>query len=233
MSALPEITSSGTALLAGLVTSLHCAGMCGPLACVIMPTKPGEGDVMTISTVYHGGRILSYSLLGALAGGVGEFTAGFLENSVIRWLPWLMVLFFIGMAFKLEQYLPKLMALSRWSMRLHAWLRSRSRVQAGFALGVATPLLPCGPLYFAVAAALLAGSSIKGLEFMFTFALGTVPVLWLAQSQFHWLRSKLAPLWMARIRISMALMAALWVGWRLRGTLGFEGPGLENFICCF
>ena len=34
---LAGITGPGTALIAGLVTSLHCAGMCGPLACALMP----------------------------------------------------------------------------------------------------------------------------------------------------------------------------------------------------
>lgn len=230
---LPEINSAGTALVAGLVTSLHCAGMCGPLACVIMPTKREEGDVLTVSTVYHAGRILSYSLLGALAGGLGKFTSGLIENEVLRWLPWLMVAFFVGMAFQWERHLPKLMALSRWSMRLHTWLRTRSRMQAGLTLGLATPLLPCGPLYFAIAAALLAGSWLKGLEFMFIFSVGTIPVLWLAQSQFAWLRTRMAPIWLTRLRVSLALLAACAVAWRLRGTLGFEGPGLDNFICCF
>ncbi len=229
----PEITSAATALLAGLVTSLHCVGMCGPLACMLMPTRREEGDPLTISTLYHAGRILSYSALGALAGGLGDFTAGFIENEVIRWLPWLMVVFFIGMAFQWERHLPKLMALARFSLRLQTWLRSRPRTQAGFALGVATPLLPCGPLYFALAAALISGSWLRGLEFMFTFALGTIPLLWLAQSRYQWLRTRLSPGWIVRLRISLALVAAAMVAWRLRSTLGFEGPSLDNFTCCF
>jgi sulfite exporter TauE/SafE len=61
------------------------------------------------------------------------------------------------------------------------------------ALGFATPLLPCGPLYFILAAALLAGSALRGAEFMLAFGLGTVPLLWLAQSQFHRLQARLSP----------------------------------------
>ena len=230
---LPEINSSGTALVAGLITSLHCVGMCGPLACMVMPARREDGDPLVVSTLYHAGRLLGYSALGALAGSLGDFTAGFIKNETIRWLPWLLVLFFVGMAFQWERHLPKLMALSRWTLRLNAWLRSRPRSQAGFALGLATPLLPCGPLYFAVAAALISGSWLRGLEFMFTFALGTIPMLWLAQSRFQWLRAKFSPTTIARLRMTLALVAAAAVAWRLRSTLGFEGPGLENFICCF
>lgn len=230
---LPEITSAGAALVAGLVTSLHCVGMCGPLACLVMPTRQEEGDTTTVATLYHLGRLTSYSVLGVLAGSVGHFAAGLIESSVLRWLPWLLVLFFVGMAFQWERHIPKLMATTRWSMRLHAWVRTRPRWQSGLALGLATPLLPCGPLYFVVAAALLAGSWLKGLEFMFVFCVGTMPLLWLAQTQMQWLRRRLSPAWMTRLRIALALGAALMVAWRLRGTLGFDGPGLENFICCF
>lgn len=230
---MPDIDSSTAALLAGLITSLHCAGMCGPLACMLMPVKGDRSDAHTVSTVYHVGRVVSYSILGACCGALGHYLVGFVESSVIRWLPWLMVLFFIALAFRLERFLPKLAALTRWSFRLHGWFRKRSRTQAAAALGLATPLLPCGPLYFVLAASLLTGSALKGMEFMACFALGTIPLLWLAQSQFQWVRSKLSPLWIARLRISLALVSALMVGWRLRGTLGFQGPGLDNFLCCF
>jgi hypothetical protein len=66
---------------------------------------------------------------------------------------------------------------------------------------------------------------------MLAFGLGTVPLLWLAQSQFQWVRTKLSPLWLARTRVALALTSAAVVGWRLRSTLGFEGPDPASFIC--
>ena len=65
---LAAITGPGTALVAGLITSLHCAGMCGPLACVLMPVRGDRADAHTVSTVYHLTRLASYTLLGALVG---------------------------------------------------------------------------------------------------------------------------------------------------------------------
>jgi sulfite exporter TauE/SafE len=230
---LGEIDSSTAAFVAGLVTSLHCAGMCGPMACLMMPVKGDRSDAHLVSTVYHLGRLLSYSLLGALAGGFGHFVAGFLDASVIRWLPWFIVLFFIGLAFNWERFLPRLAAMNRLTLSLHGWFRKRSLTQAAAILGLATPLLPCGPLYFVLAASIISGSALKGFEFMAAFALGTIPLLWFAQSQFHWMRQELSPQWMGRLRVSLSLAAALMIAWRLRGTLGFEGPGLENFMCCF
>jgi len=156
-----------------------------------------------------------------------------IRNEVLRYLPWLMVLFFIGMAFQWERHLPKLPLLGGFSLKLQSWLKGRPRTQAGLILGLATPLLPCGPLYFAIAASMLAGSSLRGLEFMLCFCLGTIPLLWLAQAQFQWLHSRLTPRSMGRLRLGLALCSALLIAWRLRSTLGFDGPGLENFICCF
>ena len=66
---------------------------------------------------------------------------------------------------------------------------------------------------------------------MLAFGLGTIPLLWLAQSQFHWVRQKLSPLWLNRMRCALALITALIISWRLRGTLGFNGPDVNNLVC--
>src|SRR5690606_13450757 len=64
-----ELASASTpaaALVAGLVTSLHCAGMCGPLACLVAPTRgaAAAGSAPTASVVYHVSRLAGYTLLG-------------------------------------------------------------------------------------------------------------------------------------------------------------------------
>lgn len=228
---LAAINSPAAAFVAGLVTSLHCAGMCGPLACALMPVRGDGADPQTVTTTYHVSRLTSYAALGALAGGVGALPLSFVSYSWLRWLPWVLVLFFVAMAFRLDRHLPKPAALAGLLLRLQGWLRGRSRVQAAAALGFATPLLPCGPLYFLVSLALLSGSALRGVEFMLAFGLGTVPLLWLAQTQFHWVRRKLSPLWLNRARFTLALASALIIGWRLRATLGFPGPDPANFVC--
>lgn len=228
---LAAINSPAAAFVAGLVTSLHCAGMCGPLACSLMPVKGDRADPQTVATVYHASRIGGYAVLGALAGGIGRAPLMFMSQSALRWLPWLLVLFFVALALRWDRHLPKLAVLGRFSWKLQAWLRGRSRVQAAAAMGFATPLLPCGPLYFLVSLALLSGSVLRGVEVMLAFGLGTVPLLWLAQSQFHWVRQKLSPLWLGRVRMTVALATAVVIGWRLRATLGFPGPDPLNFVC--
>ena len=111
---------------------------------------------------------------------------------------------------------------------LLARLRGGSRVRAAAALGAATPLLPCGPLYFLLSLALLSGSALRGAETLLAFGLGTVPLLWLAQANFHWVRARLGPRTLARLQGAFALAVAALLVWRLRGTLGLGGPGAAH-----
>jgi sulfite exporter TauE/SafE len=205
--------------------------MCGPLACSLLPVRGDRADAQTVTTVYHLARLTGYMTLGAVAGGLGAAPLTWVSQSGLRWLPWVLVLFFVALAFRWDRHLPKLLALTRLTWRLQTWLRGRSRVQTAAAMGLATPLLPCGPLYFLVGLALLSGSVLRGMEFMLAFGLGTVPLLWLAQSQFHWVRQQLSPLWLNRARLVLALTTAGIIGWRLRATLGFAGPDPASFVC--
>ena len=230
---LAAINSPAAALVAGLVTSLHCAGMCGPLACSLMPGRGGSGDAPTICTVYHATRLAGYAALGALAGGLGQAPLTWLSHSVLRWLPWTMVLFFVALALRWDRHLPKLGVLGRLAWRLQVWRQNRSRLVGAAVFGLATPLLPCGPLYFLVTLALLSGSALRGVEFMLAFGLGTMPLLWLVQSQYHRLQGVFSPRGLDRARLVLALAAALVIAWRLRGTLGLGGPDPAAMLCSF
>ncbi|HVT72573.1 MAG TPA: sulfite exporter TauE/SafE family protein [Lacunisphaera sp.] len=228
---LAGITGPGTAFVAGLVTSLHCAGMCGPLACAVLPAPGERADAHTAGTVYHLSRLTGYAALGALAGGLGRLPLSWMNETWLRYLPWLLVLFFVAVAVRFDRRLPKIPVLGR-AYHWLAWrLRNRSRLEAAATLGLATPLLPCGPLYFLISLALLSGTAARGAETLLAFGLGTVPLLWFAQVNYHWLRLRLGPGWLARAQTALAVAAALVLSWRLRGTFGLGGPGPENFVC--
>ena len=225
------VNTPAAAFVAGLVTSLHCAGMCGPLACLLAPARGERADMATVNSAYHGARLASYGLLGAVAGAAGAAPAAFFETPVVRALPWVMVVYFVFVAFQLGHHLPRLALLGRVQTALRGWVRGRPAAQVAAVMGAATPLLPCGPLYFLVAMAGFAGSPARGAELLLAFGLGTVPLLWLAQANIGWLRARLSPPALGRARTSLALAAALVLVWRLRADLGFEGPGWANFIC--
>ena len=226
-----SINSVATAFTAGLITSLHCLGMCGPLACTVVPMRGDRADAQIVSSIYHLARLAGYAVLGAMFGALGRLPMAWLGSGAARYLPWLLVGFFVAVALRWDRYLPRMPVLGSLYLRVHAWGRARSPGVAAAALGLATPLLPCGPLYLMVAVAMLAGSALRGVEFLLAFGLGTVPLLWLLQVNFQWIRPKLPPYWLGRLQTGLALTAALVIAWRLRGTLGFSGPGLDNFVC--
>ena len=134
---LAGITGPVSALLAGLVTSLHCAGMCGPLACSLMPARRDEADPHAVATVYHVTRLAGYSLLGALVGGLGRVPLSFMSEGVLRYLPWLLVLFFIAVAVRFDQRLPRLPLIGRAYLAVSTRLRGGSRLKAAALLGLA------------------------------------------------------------------------------------------------
>ena len=221
---LAGISTPAAAFVAGLVTSLHCAGMCGPLACMMAPAKGDAADPFTVATVYHGARLAGYTTLGALAGGLGRMPLTFFGDWAIYLLPWTLVVFFVVVGLRLEKYFPRFGALTRLQWRLQAALRGRSRLRVAAVMGAATPLLPCGPLYFLIALTTFTGSALRGAEFMLAFGLGTAPLLWVVQANYGRLRLKLSPLWLSRIQGGLALVTALVLTWRL-------SAGAGGFLC--
>lgn len=221
------VSTPAAAFVAGLVTSLHCAGMCGPLACMMAPAKADNADPFTVATVYHGARLAGYTTLGALAGGLGRLPFDWAGASAAAALPWVLVAFFAVVGLRLEKRLPRFAVLTRLQWKLQNALRGRSRLRVAAVMGAATPLLPCGPLYFLIAMAAFTGSAVRGAEFMLAFGLGTAPLLWLVQANYGRLRMKLTPVTLARLQAGLALTTALVLTWRLRAG----GPTLENFIC--
>jgi hypothetical protein len=226
-----SVSSPEAAFIAGLVTSLHCAGMCGPLACSVMPVRREQGDLSTAATTYHLARLTAYTALGAVAGGLGRLPLAWVSASALRWLPWLGVVFFVGLALRWDRFLPKVPLLGRAFIGISGRFRGKPPALTSAALGLATPLLPCGPLYFLIGLALLSGSAGRGAEFMLAFGLGTVPLLWLAQTQLGRAQRGLSPSWNERLRVGLALTAALVAAWRLRGTLGLGGADPSSMVC--
>lgn len=232
--------TTAAALVAGLATSLHCAGMCGPIACGLGTLARSEGERLTSATLYHGTRLVSYTLIGAVCGAVGQQPLRWFFDSPAVLLPWVMVGLLLLMALGLDKKIPRPAFLTRFTARMR-FRAGRSTAYGGASLmGLLTPVLPCGPLYALFAAALFAGSAAKGAEFMLAFGLGTVPLLWITQHGFQRMRSHLGPLGMKRLQRGLALIAALVLAWRLHGTIPLGGnesaptaqPATELPSCC-
>lgn len=223
----PVNTAVG-ALVAGLVTSVHCVGMCGPIACGLAAMPSSETERLMAMTAYHGARLTAYAVIGAVCGAIGRQPLEWFFGSPAVLLPWVLVAVFLIFGFGLEKKLPRPPVLMKWSARMRFRLGKLSPVRSGLALGALTPLLPCGPLYLLFGAALLTGSAMRGAEFALAFGLGTVPLLWLAQQQLKHLKKRLKPGTLVRLQRSLAIAAACLIAFRLWGTIPFPSSSQDE-----
>lgn len=176
-------------LMASLVGSVHCAGMCGGFVCFYTGTGNAASPAPSLlhaHALYNVGRLVSYLLLGAVAGVVGSQVshlgalAGVQQGATIV-TGVLMVAWAVstlaaqrGVSFGAHR------APAVWQRTLGRALQMvRGQPVAIRALltGLLTTLLPCGWLYVFVAAAGGTGNVLTAMGLMAVFWLGTVPAL--------------------------------------------------------
>ncbi len=220
------------ALVAGLITSVHCVGMCGPIACGLSAMPAGEHERLQAATSYHGARLSSYAIIGAICGSIGSQPLQWVFDSPAVILPWILVVLYLAFAFGLEKRLPRPAGLLKFAARWRFKAAKLTPIRSGLVLGFLTPLLPCGPLYLLFGASLVSGSGSRGAEFALAFGLGTVPLLWLAQTQLHRMKRRYSPLTMVRFQRGLAFTAALVMAWRLQDTLPWNQSEPETLPSC-
>lgn len=214
------------ALSAGLFTSVHCVGMCGPLACSVTSRAKTREHALLETTAYHLGRLISYTLIGSLAGFIGEQPLSYFFHSPAAILPWLMIPFLLITAFPSWVKIPRLHFLTRPYYKAKFWANNKPAGIAGGLLGLISPCLPCTPLYLIFGVCLLSGSPVTGATLALSFAIGTVPLLWTAQSSTRFLTKYIPAPWRNRLRATFLLVVTLLLVIRLQGTLPFSNTSV-------
>jgi sulfite exporter TauE/SafE len=218
MTAAAEITGPLAALVAGIITSLHCIGMCGPISCAVCVKKTGEGT-MAAAFFYHAARLVSYAIAGLAAGALGRHVAAFLSTGTLKGITWVFIVLFLLVALGLDKRFP-IPPLGRWTSAAAQSALRLGPLTRPAALGLLTPFIPCMPLYVVVAAAALSGSALTGGAIMGAFALGTVPLLLGLQSQYIRLGSRLTPQKMEFLRRSLAGICVAMLAFRAFSETG-------------
>jgi len=229
MSDLSSFTLGGF-FVAGLATTLHCAGMCGLLTCGL--GIAGRGPALASVGVYHFARLVGYGLAGAVMGFVGGSFGLQAHLGGVSWLPLLLILFLVAIAFGLEKKIATFPGLGRAALALRTrTLKSPPLVRAAF-VGVATPLLPCGPLYAILALALASGSMVRGAEVMLAFGLGAVPGIWFVQIGSAWMNRRLSAKGLQLAKRGLAAAAAVSLLWHFSYLPGGTGQGIAEGTQC-
>ncbi|MGC8771749.1 MAG: sulfite exporter TauE/SafE family protein [Brevinematia bacterium] len=176
---LPVITPEmgyGLLFLVGILTSLHCIGMCGGinLSQSIKNNLPTEKKFIP-SFKYNTGRIISYTLIGGIVGGVGKvFTLSSLSKGFIFIIAGI---FMLIMGMNLLGFFSAGSFLSKIFGRLYSRMNIKEKSVDPFFVGILNGLMPCGPLQGMQIYALSTRSIIVGGLSMFFFALGTFPLM--------------------------------------------------------
>lgn len=169
-----------TALTIGLVGSLHCLGMCGPIA-VAIPLHHNNWMMKILGgLLYNSGRVITYGILGALFGFLGR---GIQLAGLQQWASIL-----LGIIMILSVLFPVLfrekIKLDRIFSGYAGHLTGRFRIMFSkrtlknlLFIGILNGLLPCGLVYMAIAGAINTNEVVNGILFMVVFGLGTIPAM--------------------------------------------------------
>ncbi len=173
----------------GLLSALHCIGMCGGIAGDLSLSLPAVRrahwwGLVTYLLAFNLGRVLSYALAGAAFGSLG----GVLLVSGHLWLHdalrWLAALVMVGAGLSIAGWLPRLQGLERLGAPIWRWLEPWGRrllpvdsLPKAILYGAVWGWLPCGLVYTLLLGAPAQGGPLAGALYMALFGLGTWPVL--------------------------------------------------------
>lgn len=182
----------GMVFVIGLLTSVHCIAMCGGINLTQSTLSAQRGSrVLRANAGYNLGRMISYTVIGGIAGGIGSVLSlgGVLRGAVAILAGVIMVLMALRMLGMLRAFPGLHLHLPAGLYEKAAGLAFGRGAKAGgggaktgrgsssLVIGLLNGLMPCGPLQALQIYALSTGSVWLGAVSMLLFAAGTVPLM--------------------------------------------------------
>jgi sulfite exporter TauE/SafE len=165
-----------SAFILGLVGSLHCAGMCGPLALALPRSRTARRTFLLGRLAYNAGRVSTYIILGILFGffGKGFSLAGAQRFLSIGFGTLILATLFCSRKRTMSVLLGRVV--SSVKRPISHFLKTPT-FSSLLMLGSLNGLLPCGLVYAASAMAGTLGNPLAAGAFMLLFGLGTAPMM--------------------------------------------------------
>ena len=189
----------------GLLGAGHCVGMCGGLVGALSLSATGRRGGWSFHLLYNAGRLVTYTLIGAMVGWLGSalaYTDRF--HTITRTLLVASDLFIILLGFGTAGLFTGLnLARLDFPGPLRAMTKAVQRLRqlppalAALPLGLLFGFLPCGYLYAVAITAAQSADVTTGALMLLAFGIGTVPALLLFGTATQWLGTR-ARLWMLR-----------------------------------
>lgn len=164
------------AFVTGLLGSLHCLGMCGPIALALPLGKNSSlAGLLPGRLAYNAGRLISYMAIGVVLGLIGNMLAiaGLQQYlSIISGIVLLVIAIvgFVGWSGGKSM-------VNKWISRIFKGRFKSDRLGSMLSIGVLNGFLPCGLVYMAATMALAEGNAFNAAWFMLFFGLGTYPLM--------------------------------------------------------
>ncbi|MDB5144977.1 MAG: hypothetical protein JWQ66_3690 [Mucilaginibacter sp.] len=208
------MSTNSIAFFIGLFGSVHCIGMCGPLALAIPSFQSKWWLIVSDKLLYNIGRVISYSFLGLLVGFLGKqlWLAG-LQQGVSLISGMFIIMAGLSRLFKIRFSKNRGAAkvLSPFTRLLNYALQHKA---GHLVVGILNGFLPCGFVYLALVGAINTTSPVSAAQYMFWFGMGTFPLMLLATVSAGFIR----PVIRRRINRTMPyLMVCLGFWFILRG----------------
>lgn len=166
------------AFMIGLLGSVHCIGMCGPLAFAVPSLNPGMGYLVLDKILYQFGRIISYCVLGVLIGLIGrQIWMSGMQQGISIFTGLLIIVAASSRIFKFSTGNRSSFLLKPFHKLFGYALKNKAN---HLIIGMINGLLPCGFVYLALAGAVNTGSVANAAAYMFWFGVGTAPLMLLA-----------------------------------------------------
>ncbi len=226
-----------TAFLMGLVGSLHCAGMCGPLTLLLPNDNKKYTSFFTGRVLYNLGRIITYAFLGLVIGYIGQNATLFISKGVLS--AWLGLLILIGLLGSSRVFRNKVIynKLNQITSKLKSAFRNSFDANyfvGQFVFGTINGLLPCGLVYAALAGSFIQLNAFYGAVFMALFGLGTVPMMLSISLGSGWIKKYFGGKIKNVIPITYGILA-FWLIFRGIYTQSpdLHGQGMKAIVECF
>lgn len=223
-----------TALFLGLVSSLHCIGMCGPIAMMLPVDRKNPSKQTLQLLLYHAGRLAAYGSLGLIFGtlGKGFYLAGFQQEfSIITGILMIAIILIPEKIFaKYNFSKPVYKVISNIKSRLGGQFRKRN-FKAFFMTGLLNGFLPCGLVYTALFGAIAMQSTTLGVTYMVLYGTGTIPLMSLVVLSAGFIKNNLRIFFSKAVPYLVVLVGVLFIVRGLGLDIAHISPGsLSLFI---